>query len=209
MLRDIIAGPSRRLAGKTVLMRLLRLREKLNADGNEDQNGGSSGPDSSSSHVLLPLMTSLSMLPSMGPFGLVIAGGIIWSKISWRVIVVVGGCYGGLYAYERLTWNVVAKQRAFKRQLVDYTTPQLCSVVPIISQHCSSTLTAEVQNTYEALKVDVDAALLDGRKDIEKCEEEIKNLNDVVDISASYIAKIHNHEVQFSGFLQRFLKGGH
>ena len=46
----------------------------------ESRSGGisfSSSGSSASSHVLLPLMTSLSMLPSMGPFGLVIAGGIV------------------------------------------------------------------------------------------------------------------------------------
>ena len=58
----------------------------------ESGNGGmsfSSSGSSASSHVLLPLMTSLSMLPSMGPFGLVIAGGIVshYCSVLWNPII--------------------------------------------------------------------------------------------------------------------------
>ena len=44
-----------------------------------------------------------------------------------------------------------------------------------------------MQNTYDTLKIDVDASLSDSRKEIETCERDIKSLNDVVDISTSYM----------------------
>ena len=51
-----------------------------------------------------------------------------------------------------------------------------------------------MQNTYETLKVDVDASLIDRRKEIELCEENIKSLNDIVDISSTYmlVALLHS-----------------
>jgi len=176
-----------------------------------DEDNGESGESGMSGHqetILLPIMASLNRLPSMGPMGLVVGGGIIWSKISWKVIAVVGGCYAAFYLYERLTWNVVAKQRSFKRQLVDFATPQLSTVIPIISEHCSDILSTDINNVYSTLKLDIDASLKDARSDIEQCEQQMKNLNSVVDITVSYIAKIHGHEEEFSSFLQKFLQTG-
>ena len=39
--------------------------------------------------------------------------------VGWRLIFASGVVYGGLYLYERLTWTNKAKERAFKRQVMN------------------------------------------------------------------------------------------
>lgn len=56
---------------------------------------------------------------------------------GWRVIAVCAGAYGLLYLYERLTWTNHARQRAFKRQYVDYASSKLRLIVDLTSANCS------------------------------------------------------------------------
>jgi len=56
---------------------------------------------------------------------------------GWRVIAVCGAVYGLVYLYERLTWTNRARERAFKRQYVDYASCKLRLIVDLTSANCS------------------------------------------------------------------------
>jgi len=56
---------------------------------------------------------------------------------GWRVIAVCGAVYGLIYLYERLTWTNKARERAFKRQYVDYASSKLRLIVDLTSANCS------------------------------------------------------------------------
>jgi mitofusin len=56
---------------------------------------------------------------------------------GWRVIAVCGAVYGGVYVYERLMWTTKARERAFKRQYVDYASSKLKLIVDLTSANCS------------------------------------------------------------------------
>ena len=41
--------------------------------------------------------------------------------LSWRLLVPSLAVYGGIYAYERLTWTERSKEQAIKSQVINYT----------------------------------------------------------------------------------------
>jgi len=53
------------------------------------------------------------------------------------VIAVCGAIYGLLYVYERMMWTKKAKERAFKRQYVNYATSKLKLIVDLTGANCS------------------------------------------------------------------------
>lgn len=61
----------------------------------------------------------------------------IWKAVGWRLIALSMGLYGLLYVYERLTWTTKAKERAFKRQFVDYASEKLQLIVSYTGSNCS------------------------------------------------------------------------
>jgi mitofusin len=62
----------------------------------------------------------------------------VTKSIGWKVIAVCSAAYAALYAYERVTWTVKAKERAFKRQFVGYACSQLNLVVGLATDNCSA-----------------------------------------------------------------------
>ena len=61
----------------------------------------------------------------------------IWKAVGWRLIALSVGLYGLLYVYERVTWTTKAKERAFKRQFVDYASEKLQLIVSYTGSNCS------------------------------------------------------------------------
>lgn len=61
----------------------------------------------------------------------------VWKAVGWRLIALSFGLYGLLYVYERLTWTTKAKERAFKRQFVEYASEKLQLVVSYTGSNCS------------------------------------------------------------------------
>ena len=61
----------------------------------------------------------------------------IWKAVGWRLIALSVGLYGLLYVYERLTWTTRAKERAFKRQFVEYASEKLQLIVSYTGSNCS------------------------------------------------------------------------
>ena len=54
-----------------------------------------------------------------------------------KVVVVVGGLYAGVYAYERAMWTNKAKERTFKEQYVQYASGQLHRTVDMVGRSVS------------------------------------------------------------------------
>ena len=48
-----------------------------------------------------------------------------------------GGVYSGVHVIERVCWTNGAKEKAFKRQFVDYASEKLQAEVSVISAKCS------------------------------------------------------------------------
>lgn len=61
----------------------------------------------------------------------------VWKAVGWRLIALSFGLYGLLYVYERLTWTTKAKERAFKRQFVEYASEKLQLVISYTGSNCS------------------------------------------------------------------------
>ena len=53
--------------------------------------------------------------------------------ISWKVFATVGGIYGLLYLGEWLLWSERAKERAFKKQYVNFACSKLRQIVDLTS----------------------------------------------------------------------------
>uniref|UniRef100_A0AAR2KYG9 Dynamin-type G domain-containing protein n=1 Tax=Pygocentrus nattereri TaxID=42514 RepID=A0AAR2KYG9_PYGNA len=79
--------------------------------------------------LMVSMVTGLASLTSRTSMGIIVVGGVIWKAVGWRLIALSVGLYGLLYVYERLTWTTKAKERAFKRQFVDYASEKLQLIV--------------------------------------------------------------------------------
>ena len=69
--------------------------------------------------------------------GGLLVGGLLIKTIGWRAILVSSLAYGGVYAYERLTWTNNAKCKEFKRQYVEHAARKLRLIVDMTSANCS------------------------------------------------------------------------
>lgn len=57
--------------------------------------------------------------------------------IGWKIIALSMSFYGMVYLFEKLTWTTKAKERALKKQFVDYATEKLQMIVSFTSSNCS------------------------------------------------------------------------
>ena len=69
--------------------------------------------------------------------GLVVVGFVAFKMVGWRILVIGGAMYGGLYLYERATWTIHAKERAFKKQYARYCSAKLQQVSDLTSAGCA------------------------------------------------------------------------
>ncbi|VFV35561.1 mitofusin 2 [Lynx pardinus] len=72
-----------------------------------------------------------------GPHRLIAVPLQVWKAVGWRLIALSFGLYGLLYVYERLTWTTRAKERAFKRQFVEYASEKLQLIISYTGSNCS------------------------------------------------------------------------
>ncbi|XP_048448663.1 mitofusin-2-like [Rhincodon typus] len=128
--------------------------------------------------LMISLVTGLASLTSRTSVGVVIIGGVIFRAVGWRLIAIALSLYGILYMYERLTWTTKAKERAFKRQFVDYATEKLQMVVSFTSANCSHQVNQEMTSTFARLCQQVDVT----EKNL---EEAISSLNKKIELLES------------------------
>ena len=87
--------------------------------------------------------------------------GIVWRAVGWRIIAFAASLYFGLYLYERLTWTNKAKERAFKKQYVQYASSKLRLIVDLTSSNCSHQVQQELAATLHRLCHQVRGLFLD------------------------------------------------
>ena len=72
------------------------------------------------------------------PFQFVFLQSQIWETEGWWIMALCGGLYSGVYVIERVRWSKGAREKAFKRQFVDYATKELQLVASFISANNST-----------------------------------------------------------------------
>ena len=72
------------------------------------------------------------------PFQFVFLQSQISETVGWWIMALCGGLYSGVYVIERVRWTKGAREKASKRQFVDYATKELQLVVSFISANCST-----------------------------------------------------------------------
>ncbi|XP_048417376.1 mitofusin-2 [Stegostoma tigrinum] len=132
--------------------------------------------------LMVSMITGLASLTSRTSMGIIVVGGVVWKAVGWRLIALTVGMYGLLYVYERLTWTTRAKERAFKRQLVDYAAEKLQLIVGYTGSNCSHQVQQELTGTFAQLCQQVDVTR-------QNLDEEIKDLNKKIELLDSLQSK--------------------
>ncbi|XP_016150463.1 mitofusin-2-like [Sinocyclocheilus grahami] len=120
--------------------------------------------------LMVSMVTGLASLTSRTSMGIIVVGGVIWKAVGWRLIALSVGLYGLLYVYERLTWTTRAKERAFKRQFVEYASEKLQLIVSYTGSNCSHQVQQELAGTFSQLCQQVDVTR-------QQLDDEIRDLN--------------------------------
>ncbi|KAA0713694.1 Mitofusin-2 [Triplophysa tibetana] len=124
--------------------------------------------------LMVSMVTGLASLTSRTSMGIIVVGGVIWKAVGWRLIALSVGLYGLLYVYERLTWTTRAKERAFKRQFVDYACEKLQLIVSYTGSNCSHQVQQELGSTFAQLCQQVDVTR-------QQLDDEIRDLNNKIE----------------------------
>uniref|UniRef100_A0A8C9SVP2 Mitofusin 1b n=1 Tax=Scleropages formosus TaxID=113540 RepID=A0A8C9SVP2_SCLFO len=130
----------------------------------------------------------------------------VWRTVGWRLIALSMSCYGLLYLYEKLTWTNKAKERAFKRQFVDYATEKLQMIISFTSANCSHQVQQEMATTFARLCQQVDLTQKELESEISRLTAEIKQLEAVQGRSKTLRHKATELERQLQSFTQEYLQ---
>ncbi|KAM8884625.1 mitofusin-2 [Synchiropus picturatus] len=125
--------------------------------------------------LMVSMATGLASLTSRTSMGVLVVGGVIWKAVGWRMIALSVGLYGLLYVYERLTWTTRAKERAFKRQFVEYASEKLQLIVSYTGSNCSHQVQQELAGVFAQLCQQVDVTR-------QNLEDEITDMNSKVEL---------------------------
>merc|ERR1719282_1610485 len=137
---------------------------------------------------------ALASLSSQGTMGGLLVGGLLLKTVGWRVIVFSVGIYGGIYAYERMTWTTHAKCKEFKKQYVDHAARKLRLVVDMTSANCSHQVQQELSSTFARLCHLVDETTSEMKDNAKTLEKNIKELEEIASK-----AKVLRNQASFLG----------
>uniref|UniRef100_A0A8C6UH20 Mitofusin 2 n=1 Tax=Neogobius melanostomus TaxID=47308 RepID=A0A8C6UH20_9GOBI len=130
----------------------------------------------------------------------------IWKAVGWRLIALSFGLYGLLYVYERLTWTTKAKERAFKRQFVDYASEKLQLIVSYTGSNCSHQVQQELAGMFAQLCQQVDVT----RQNLEDEVTEMNNKIEQLDSLQSKAKLLRNKagwlDSELNMFIQQYLQ---
>uniref|UniRef100_A0A665WZ92 Dynamin-type G domain-containing protein n=1 Tax=Echeneis naucrates TaxID=173247 RepID=A0A665WZ92_ECHNA len=132
--------------------------------------------------LMVSMVTGLASLTSRTSMGVLVVGGVIWKAVGWRLIALSVGLYGLLYIYERLTWTTRAKERAFKRQFVEYASEKLQLIVSYTGSNCSHQVQQELAGVFAQLCQQVDVTR-------QNLEDEITDMNKKIELLDSLQSK--------------------
>ncbi|XP_071519282.1 transmembrane GTPase Marf isoform X1 [Panulirus ornatus] len=148
---------------------------------------------------------AVASIGSQGTMGLALALGLMFKTVGWRLIVLTGGVYGVLYAYERLTWTNKAKERVFKKQYVDHATRKLRLIVDLTSHNCSHQVQQELSGTFARLCRLVDESTSEMQRDVRSLEREVQQLEDTTSTAKKLRNKAHYLVNELDIFQQTYL----
>ncbi|KAK7072699.1 Mitofusin-2 [Halocaridina rubra] len=148
---------------------------------------------------------AVASIGSQGTMGLALALGLLFKTVGWRFIVLTGGVYGCLYAYERLTWTNKAKERVFKKQYVDHATRKLRLIVDLTSHNCSHQVQQELSGTFARLCRLVDESTSEMQRDVRSLEREVQQLEDTTAMAKKLRNKAHYLSNELDIFQQTYL----
>ncbi|XP_060796986.1 mitofusin-1-like [Neoarius graeffei] len=149
---------------------------------------------------------NLASLTSHISMSVVILGGVVWTMMGWKVIAVSMSLYGMVYLFEKLTWTTKAKERALKKQFVDYATEKLQMIVSFTSSNCSRQVQQEIASTFDRLCQQVDITQQDLESEISRLTTKIQQLETVQRSSKSLKHKATDLERQLESFTSQYLQ---
>ncbi|KAK1798004.1 hypothetical protein P4O66_000510 [Electrophorus voltai] len=158
---------------------------------------------------MVSMATNFASITSRTSMGVVIIGGVeqqVWRTIGWRVIALSVSLYGLLYLYEKLTWTTKAKERALKKQFVDYATEKLHMIISFTSSNCSHQVQQEMATNFARLCQQVDVTQLELERDISQLTTKIQQLEAVQSCSKALRYKATDLETQLESFTSQYLQ---
>uniref|UniRef100_A0A3P8W9C9 Mitofusin 1b n=1 Tax=Cynoglossus semilaevis TaxID=244447 RepID=A0A3P8W9C9_CYNSE len=135
--------------------------------------------------LMVMMANNVAALTSRTSMTVIIAGGVVWRTIGWRLIALSASMYGLLYLYERLTWTTKAKERTLKRQFVDYASEKLQLIVSFTGSNCSHQVQQEMAATFARLCQQVDQTQKELEAEIRQLTVKIDRLETVQSRSKS------------------------
>ncbi|XP_029356939.1 mitofusin-1b [Echeneis naucrates] len=156
--------------------------------------------------LMVAMATNVASLTSRTSMSVLVVGGVVWKTVGWRLIALSASLYGMLYLYERVTWTTKAKERALKRQFVDYATEKLQLIVSFTSSNCSHQVQQEMATTFARLCQQVDQTQKDLEAEIRQLTATIDQLETVQRCSKSLRHKATELEKQLEAFSQQYLQ---
>uniref|UniRef100_A0A674N4B2 Mitofusin 2 n=1 Tax=Takifugu rubripes TaxID=31033 RepID=A0A674N4B2_TAKRU len=124
--------------------------------------------------LMVSMVTGLASLTSRTSMGVLVVGGVVSGGLASDRSVFWPST-GFLYVYERLTWTTRAKERAFKRQFVDYASEKLQLIVSYTGSNCSHLVQQELAGMFAQLCQQVDVTR-------QNLEDEITDMNKKIEL---------------------------
>ncbi|KAK6320642.1 hypothetical protein J4Q44_G00097490 [Coregonus suidteri] len=159
--------------------------------------------------LMMSVATNLASLNSRTSISMVIVGGVVWRTVGWRLIALSASMYGLLYLWEKLTWTTKAKERALKRQFVDYATEKLQLIVSFTSANCSHQVQQEMATTFARLCQQVDLTKRELEGEISRLTAKVQTLETVQSRSKTLRHKATELERQLGTFTDQYLNPHH
>lgn len=158
------------------------------------------------SEVLIAMMTTFASVTSRTTVGAMVFMGMVTKAAGWRVIAVSGALYGLLYCYERLTWTNKAKERAFKRQYVEYSSSKLRLIVDLTSSNCSHQVQQELSSTFSRLCQQVDISKQHLEDEIKDIQKDIDQMKEIASKSKTLRNKADWLDSELNSFVHQYLQ---
>lgn len=152
---------------------------------------------------------AVSTVGSQGSMGLVLLLGMLFKTVGWRVVGITVTLYGGLYAYERMTWTTKAQERAFKRQYVQHATANLHRVVDITSNNCSFQVQQQLSSKMARLNLLVDENLTDMKREVRTAEHLAQQMEETASAAKTLRNKAHYLDREITVFQETYLNSRH
>ncbi|XP_068176105.1 mitofusin-1b isoform X2 [Antennarius striatus] len=156
--------------------------------------------------LMVAMATNVASLTSRTSMSIVIVGGVVYKAVGWKLIALSASLYGLLYLYEKLTWTTKAKERALKRQFVDYATEKLQLIVSFTSANCSHQVQQEMATTFARLCQQVDQTQKELEAEICQLTAKIDQLETIQRNSKKLRHKATALEKQLEAFTNQYLQ---